>query len=119
MLGERIPAQDALRLGIVNRVVPAEELLAVAEETAAKIAALPARTVQLNKVLVNRVHEIAGLQQALNYRDDPLIAAMSESGFRQDDPHLKVLREQGWEAFRQSRDVLYRAADATAQVPPD
>jgi enoyl-CoA hydratase/carnithine racemase len=116
LLGERIPAQDALRLGIVNRVVPADELMTVAEETALKIAALPARTVQMNKVLVNRVHEIAGLQQALNYRDDPLIAAMSEAGFRQDDPHLKVLREQGWEAFRQSRDVLYRSQDAEAQV---
>jgi enoyl-CoA hydratase/carnithine racemase len=116
LLGERINAQDALRLGIVNRVVPADELLSTAEETARKIAALPARTVQMNKLLVNRVHEIAGLQQALNYRDDPLFAAMSDRTVRDDDPHLKVLREQGWEAFRQSRDVLYRAADAKAEV---
>jgi hypothetical protein len=70
----------------------------------------------MNKLLVNRVHEIAGLQQALNYREDPLFAAMSDRGFRDDDPHLKVLREQGWEAFRQSRDVLYRAGDAEAEA---
>jgi hypothetical protein len=70
----------------------------------------------MNKLLVNRVHEIAGLQQALNYREDPLFAAMSDRGFRDDDPHLKVLRERGWEAFRESRDVLYRAADAQAEV---
>jgi enoyl-CoA hydratase/carnithine racemase len=116
LLGERINAQDALRLGIVNRVVPAESLMGAADEMARKIAALPARTVQMNKLLVNRVHEIAGLQQALNYREDPLFAAMSDRGFRDDDPHLKVLRERGWEAFRESRDVLYRAADAQAEV---
>jgi enoyl-CoA hydratase/carnithine racemase len=116
LLGERLNAQDALRLGIVNRVVPAESLMEAADEMARKIAALPARTVQMNKLLVNRVHEIAGLQQALNYREDPLFAAMSDRGFRDDDPHLKVLREQGWEAFRHSRDVLYRAGDAQAEA---
>jgi enoyl-CoA hydratase/carnithine racemase len=111
MLGERIPADDALRLGIVNKVVPDDQLMAAAEEAATKIAALPARTVQMNKLLVNRVHEIAGLQQALNYRDDPLFAAMSERGFDTNDPHLKVLREQGWEAFRKSRDEQYGETD--------
>lgn len=116
MLGERIPAEEALRLGIVNRVVPAGELMDAAEEVARKLAALPARTVQMNKLLVNRVHELAGLPQALNYRDDPFFAAMSDRSVRDDDPHLRVLREQGWEAFRQSRDVLYRAGDAQAEV---
>lgn len=118
MLGERLTAQEALRIGIVNKVVPAEELLAAAEEMAKKLAALPAKTVQTNKLLVNRTYEIAGFRQSLEYRDDPVISAMLE-GAHGDSPHLKVLREQGWEAFRASRDQMYRADDAQAQVPAD
>ena len=72
----------------------------------------------MNKLLVNRVHELAGLPEALNYREDPFFAAMSDRGRRYDDPHLKVLREQGWEAFRQSRDVLYRTGDEQAEARP-
>src|ERR1043165_41127 len=46
MLGERISAQDALRLGLVNRVVPNDELMATAEDMARKLAALPEKTVR-------------------------------------------------------------------------
>ncbi|MCA9829623.1 MAG: enoyl-CoA hydratase/isomerase family protein [Dehalococcoidia bacterium] len=118
MLGERITAQEALRLGLVNRVVPADELLTAAEDLAKKLAALPQKTVQSNKMLVNRTYEIAGFRRALEYREDPLISAMLE-GTHGDSPHLKVLREQGWEAFRASRDQLYKSGDASAQVPAD
>jgi enoyl-CoA hydratase len=114
LLGERIPAQEALRLGICNKVVPGDQLLAAAEEMALKLAALPSATVQQNKMLVNRAYEVAKFMDALNYRDDPAVAAML-SGNSRDDPHLKVLREQGWEAFRASRDANYQSADAGAR----
>ncbi len=106
MMGERINAQDALRLGLVNRVVPNDDLLAVAEDVAKKLGALPQGTVRSNKLLVNRAYELAGFQEALNYRQDPFFAALLEQKGEM-DPHLRVLREQGWEAFRQSRDALY------------
>ncbi|MGE0601278.1 MAG: enoyl-CoA hydratase/isomerase family protein [Dehalococcoidia bacterium] len=107
MLGERISAQDALRLGIVNRVVPADELMSTAEDMARKMAALPQKTVRTNKLLVNRSYELQGFRQALDYRADPAIAASMGTATEEPDPHLKVLREQGWEAFRASRDQLY------------
>ncbi|MGE3072988.1 MAG: enoyl-CoA hydratase/isomerase family protein [Dehalococcoidia bacterium] len=107
MLGERISAQDALRLGIVNRVVPADDLMATAEDMARKMAALPQKTVRTNKLLVNRSYELQGFRQALDYRADPAIAASMGTAAEEPDPHLKVLREQGWEAFRASRDQLY------------
>jgi enoyl-CoA hydratase len=108
MLGERISAEDALRLGFVNRVVPADQLMATAEEMAKKLAALPQRTVRQNKLLVNRVYELAGFQQALDYRADKALAERLGTEAAEPDPHLRVLREQGWEAFRQSRDANYR-----------
>ena len=113
MLGERINAQDALRLGIVNKVVPGDELMAAAEEMARKLAALPQKTVRSNKLLVNRAYELAGFRQALDYRSDAAFAAATGTTAEEPDPHLKVLREQGWEAFRASRDALYKDSQST------
>ncbi len=108
LLGEMHDAQEAVRLGLVNRVVPADRLLAEAEQLAKKIAALKQSTVRLNKLLVNRVHELAGLPAGLDYRDDPLVKVYLQGAESQQSEHLKVLRERGWEAFRASRDALYR-----------
>lgn len=105
MLGERINAEDALRMGICNRVVPGERLLDEAIDIASKLAALPQRAVKLNKLLVNRAYEVAGFNEALDYRSDASLADYLGAG--EPDPHLKVLREKGWEAFRVSRDKLY------------
>ena len=109
LLGEIYNAREAQRLGLVNKVVPNDRLLAEAEAMARKLAALPQRAVRTNKALVNRVHELAGFQAGLDYRDDPVIQAVSQHTPGDElNAHLKVLREQGWEAFRQSRDALYR-----------
>jgi enoyl-CoA hydratase/carnithine racemase len=86
--------------------VPVDELLAAAEEMAKKLAALPEKTVRLNKALVNRAYEAGGFREALNYRGDPALADYLGRA-AEPDPHLAVLREQGWEAFRRSRDAAY------------
>lgn len=110
LLGEMVDAHEAQRLGLVNRIVPSERVLAEAEAMARKIVALPQKTVRTNKLLVNRVHELAGFHAALDYRSDPAIQAVSASGAQSDaqNEHLRILREQGWDAFRASRDRLYR-----------
>jgi enoyl-CoA hydratase/carnithine racemase len=87
--------------------VPGDQLTATAEEWAKKLASLPQHAVRSNKLLVNRVYEVAGFMTALDYRSDPAMAAMLEQRGAALDPNLKVLREQGWEAFRRSRDAMY------------
>jgi enoyl-CoA hydratase/carnithine racemase len=87
--------------------------MAAAEEMARKLAALPQKTVRANKLLVNRVYELAGFREALDYRADPTLAEVLGTEIAEPDPHLRVLREQGWEAFRASRDALYRATDGS------
>ncbi|MGH9234423.1 MAG: enoyl-CoA hydratase/isomerase family protein [Acidimicrobiales bacterium] len=54
LLGDEVPAEEALRLGLVNRVVPAAELAAAAGEWAARLAAGPTRALALTKGLLNR-----------------------------------------------------------------
>ena len=52
MLGEAFPAQEALEMGLVSRVLPAAELLAFAQGQAAKLVALPASSIRATKQLM-------------------------------------------------------------------
>ncbi|MFF8958769.1 enoyl-CoA hydratase/isomerase family protein [Streptomyces sp. NPDC014894] len=51
--GDSVPAADALRMGLVNRVVPAAELERTAGEWAKRLARGPTRALALAKQLVN------------------------------------------------------------------
>ncbi len=106
MLGRVVDAPEALRLGLVNRVVESEDLFAEAARVARQFAALPPDGVRLNKFLVNRVYELQAFREALDYRSDPVIAALSDAaaGDRVGTDRLQVLREQGWTAFLRERD---------------
>lgn len=53
MTGDRIKADEALRLGLVERVVPAAELMTEVQQIAAKIAALPPLSIAAIKHAVN------------------------------------------------------------------
>jgi len=55
--GDDLAAEDALRLGLVNRVVPAEDLEKTAREWAERLAVGPTRSYALTKWLVNRALE--------------------------------------------------------------
>ncbi len=56
-LGDDLAADQALALGLVNRVVPAEQLDASVRELAARLAAGPTKAIGLTKWLVNRSFE--------------------------------------------------------------
>ncbi|MFF5010497.1 enoyl-CoA hydratase/isomerase family protein [Streptomyces phaeochromogenes] len=53
-LGDRLPAEEALQLGLVNRVVPAEQLQPAVDELAQRLAAAPTSAISLTKKLFNR-----------------------------------------------------------------
>jgi len=54
LLGEAFDAAEARDMGIVNRVLTAEELLPFAQKQAAKLAALPASSVRVTKQLMKK-----------------------------------------------------------------
>lgn len=54
LTGETITAREAERLGLVTRVVPAEELPSTANEFARRLAAGPPKALALSKGLLNR-----------------------------------------------------------------
>jgi 2-(1,2-epoxy-1,2-dihydrophenyl)acetyl-CoA isomerase len=55
--GDDVPAREAERLGLVNRVVPRAELPALAAEWAARLAAGPTKAIGVAKYLTNRALE--------------------------------------------------------------
>jgi enoyl-CoA hydratase/carnithine racemase len=110
MLGSVVGAEEALRMGLVNRVVPSADLFEEAAKVAKQFAALPPHGVRLNKFLVNRVYELQAFREALDYRDDPAIQALSGAASADvvGTERLRTLREQGWNEFLNQRDAAFR-----------
>ena len=68
--GEKVSAQEAYRIGMVNRVVPEPELRSTALELAQRIAQAPPFGVRLMKRSLNRSLDVQGLRNALNAHFD-------------------------------------------------
>jgi enoyl-CoA hydratase/carnithine racemase len=58
LLGEPLPAEDCLRFGLVNAVVPADALLDTARSWAQRLATLPPLAVQAGKTLAYLAHNV-------------------------------------------------------------
>ena len=65
-LGERMPAERAYQMGMVNRVVARDELEATVYAWAAKIASQPRLGLSLTKTVLNRVEDIQGLRSTMD-----------------------------------------------------
>jgi enoyl-CoA hydratase/carnithine racemase len=96
LLGERFSAEDALRAGIVNKVVPAEEVDAAVSEWAVKLAGFSPVIMRLGKDAIRRQLDM-DLDDALDYLRAQLTLALSTEDivegvtafFEKRDPHWK------------------------------
>ena len=107
LLGEMVTAEDALRMGMVNRVVPDDDLDEAANEMAHKLAALPPAVVRLNKRLINLVYEQMGLIEAVRYRDNDGLRDLLEAEDTDGAGRHRIHEQQGWAAFKRERDEGY------------
>lgn len=65
-LGERMGAERAHQMGMVNRVVPREQLESTVYAMAARIATQPRLGLSLTKTVINRVEELQGLRATMD-----------------------------------------------------
>lgn len=65
-LGERMKAERAWQMGMVNKVVPRDELEAATYDWARKIAQQPRLGLALTKTVINRVEELQGLRTTMD-----------------------------------------------------
>jgi enoyl-CoA hydratase len=66
LLGERMPAERAYQFGMVNKVVPREELRAAVAEMAAKLAAQGGLGMWLTKQAIHQVEDLRGKRTAMD-----------------------------------------------------
>jgi 2-(1,2-epoxy-1,2-dihydrophenyl)acetyl-CoA isomerase len=94
--GDDLPAAEAERLGLVNRVVPADELAPLAAEWAGRLAAGPTRAIGLAKGLLNRSLDS---DRATAFREEALAQELNMGAADADE---------GVAAFVERRDPVYR-----------
>lgn len=108
---DRIPADEALRLGLVNRVVPREDLDDATLALANEIAKNEPFVVQTTKRAVNRAWDVAGLRAALaaNIELDVMIET---ANLPARDEFRRLTQEQGLKAAIAWRDARFRGEGA-------
>jgi len=104
---DRFPATEAHRIGLVNRVVPRDELddatLALADE----IARNEPFVVRTMKASINRVWQLAGLRAALDANTE-LDVMIETANLPARDEFRRITQEEGLKAAIAWRDARYR-----------
>ena len=107
LTGDHLDAQEALRIGIVNKVVPKEDLLDECFSIVERIALVPPETVKINLAVATMGLEMMGLRKALNLNAE--LSAMAHVSKREEfNKHLEDARKEGGlRAFLQARDTPF------------
>ena len=104
---DRVNAQDALRIGLVNRVVPRADLDAATLALAVEIAKNEPFVVQTTKRAVNRVWDVAGFREAMAANTE-LDVTIETANLPARDEFRRITTEQGLKAAIAWRDARYR-----------
>jgi enoyl-CoA hydratase/carnithine racemase len=106
-MGDLIDAQEAHRLGLVNRVVPHDSLQDEALKLANRLALVPPKALRINKEAIHRTYDMMGLRQALAYNVETasIIHATEESL-----EWARYGRKHGLKKFLGKRDGPFKSA---------
>lgn len=105
--GDLMPADDLLRAGLVNRVVPLAELEAASWAYADRLARVPAFGLQMKKRSLRLAYDIMGASVAVRQHalaDTMVIGANTPEQTRLMD----ILIKQGMKAFLEARDGPFK-----------
>jgi enoyl-CoA hydratase len=110
LTGDTIDAEEAHRLGLVNRVVPVERLPEAARRMAKRLALVPPMAQRLNKMAINRTFELMGLTGAFE-QNVSLVAVIHATDVPEWQQFREIQREHGFRAFLEARDGPFRELD--------
>ena len=103
LTGDHFDAAEALRIGMVNEVVPHEELMVRTRELARRIALTPEPSVRLNKAITMLGMQAAGLHSGL-LLEGALGALVHSSHNEIREKLFEVQRTEGLKAYLEMRD---------------
>ena len=103
LTGDHFDAQEALRIGMVNEVVPHDELIPRARALAKRIALVPEPSIRLNKAIAMLGIQAAGVHSALLL--EGALSALAHSSHSEDREKLfEAQRQGGLKAYLDLRD---------------
>jgi len=103
LTGDHFDAAEALRLGIVNEVVPAAELMAKARALAERIARVPEPSVRLNKAIT--CYGMLAMGVGAGMLTNVPLSALAHASFNDERGKLlEAMRTGGLRAFLDARD---------------
>src|SRR5215467_9246992 len=103
---DRISAPDAARIGLINRVVPPDQLESSALALARHIAVIDPNLVQKTKQAINQCFETMGLVKALNTALD-IDLAIEEAGSDDKRKFMEIARMEGLRKAIEWRDSKF------------
>lgn len=108
LTGDHVDAQEALRIGLVNKVVPKGELLEESFRMVERIALVPPETVKINLAIATQGLEMMGLHKAWLLNAE--LAAMAKLSKREEfNKRLEEARKRGGlRAFFETRDKPFQ-----------
>lgn len=104
---DRLAAAEALRIGLVNRVVPRDRLDVATLELAEEIAKNEPFVVRAMKASINRVWQIGGIRAALDANTE-LDVMIETANLPARDEFRRITQEEGLKAAIAWRDARYR-----------
>jgi len=96
LTGRRVPAEEGQRLGFVNEVVPADDLLAAARRWADQIAECAPLSVRASKQAAMHGLDASSLREAVEGRYDQLGAMIKSDDFREGPQAFAEKRKPNW-----------------------
>ncbi len=113
MLGQIISGLEAAQIGLINRALPAEDLLGEIRKVGDRLAALPADTVAMAKVGLNGALDAQGFTSAISFSEEIAISNAAANKTNPDcQAFYQAIREQGFQAamrmVRKSRPLAHQ-----------
>lgn len=110
LTGDTVDAHEAARIGLVNRVVPHENLMAECEKVAKKICLLPQIGVKMTKDSVNRAMEEMGYLAAVRHNVE-LMTLFDTSTSPEKEEFNAVSEAEGLRTALDWRDARFKELD--------
>jgi len=105
---DRLPADRALQMGLVNMVVPPDKVMDEAQRLAGNVARSSSVSVQKSKQAINRAYDIMGLREALAAGLEIDVEINATPTWEKQE-FSRIRREQGVKAAIAWRDARFNA----------
>ena len=104
--GDTMDAHEALRLNMINKVVPHEKLEEETYKLARRILKIAPENVRLTKQAINKTYELMGLKQALEYNVE-VVTIMENTETEVQRTFNQIKQEKGLRAALDWRDARF------------